>query len=231
MIYKSILSYLIIIILLHSTTGIDAQNATAKTSIEIQGRIVNVNLAPVAFATVALVTLDSIPIDGEISDDLGNFTIASQIAGTYRLMVQHLEYESYYSEPLELTSDKKIVQVEIVLKPSSVSLDEVVVIARKAIIEIQTDKIVFNVSASPSASGTNGLDLLRKSAGVTVDMDNNISLLCKGGVQIYINGVQSRLAGTDLATMLESLSSDNIESIEIISNPSARNLSMTEMWC
>ncbi len=53
-------------------------------------------------------------------------------------------------------------------------------------------------------------------------MDNNISLLGKGGVQIYINGIQSRLVGTDLATMLQSMTSDNIESIEIISNPSSK---------
>ena len=60
-------------------------------------------------------------------------------------------------------------------------------------IEVKADKLVFNVSSSPSASGTNGLDLLKKSPGVTLDLDNSISVLGKSNVQVYLNGIQSRL--------------------------------------
>jgi iron complex outermembrane recepter protein len=221
-IYRFRLSHTLIFFLILCTFSLQAQNALPKNDIEIKGKILNENSNPVAFATVALIDLDSIPVNGEISDETGDFVIAGKVSGTYRLMVQHLEFETYYSEAIQLTPDKKIVYADIVLKSASVKLDEVVVTGRKAMIEIQADKIVFNVSSSPSASGTNGLDLLRKSPGVMVDMDNNISLLGKGGVQIYINGIQSRLAGNDLATMLQSMTSDNIESIEIISNPSAK---------
>src|SRR5690606_40281874 len=86
----------------------------------------------------------------------------------------------------------------------------------------RADKIIFNVSSTPSASGSNGLELLSKSPGVLVDMDRNISLLGKGGVQIYINGRPSRLSGTDLANLLENMTADNIKDIEIISNPSSK---------
>jgi hypothetical protein len=78
------------------------------------------------------------------------------------------------------------------------------------------------VASSPSASGTNGLDLLKKSPGVAVDLDDNISLLGKDNVQVYLNGVPSRLSGNDLTAFLQSLTSDVIESIEIISSPSAK---------
>lgn len=220
--YRFWLSYILIAFIILYTFSLQAQSALPKNDIEIKGKIMNENSAPVAFATIALVTLDSIPVNGEISDDMGYFVLADKVSGTYKLMVQHLEYETYYSEAIQLMPNKKLVYPDIVLKSTSVKIDEVIVTGRKAVIEIQADKIVFNVSSSPSASGTNGLDLLRKSPGVTVDMDNNISLLGKGGVQIYINGIQSRLAGNDLATMLQSMTSDNIESIEIISNPSAK---------
>lgn len=63
---------------------------------------------------------------------------------------------------------------------------------------------------------------MRRAPGVSLDMDNNINLLGKGGVQIYINGRPSRLSGSDLANMLQSVSSDNIETIEIITNPSSK---------
>ena len=220
--YKFRLSCILNVFVLLYSFNLQAQSASPNRESEIQGKIINENSAPVAFATVALITLDSIPVNGEISDEKGDFLIEGKFSGTYRLMVQHLEFETYYSEAFQLNPNEKIKYPYIVLKSASVKLDEVVVTGRKSMIEIQADKIVFNVSSSPSASGTNGLDLLRKSPGVTVDMDNNISLLGKGGVQIYINGIQSRLAGNDLATMLQSLTSDNIESIEIISNPSAK---------
>jgi len=41
-------------------------------------------------------------------------------------------------------------------------------------------------------------------------------------VRIFINGRPSRLSGSDLATMLQSMQSDNIEAIEVITNPSAK---------
>jgi outer membrane receptor protein involved in Fe transport len=41
-------------------------------------------------------------------------------------------------------------------------------------------------------------------------------------VQVYINGRPSRISGADLTNMLEGMQSDNIESIELITNPSAK---------
>jgi len=82
--------------------------------------------------------------------------------------------------------------------------------------------LVFNVSASASTSGVNGLELLGRAPGVRIDMDNNILLLGKSGVQIQINGKPTLLSGSDLATMLQNMTSENIEAIVIISNPSAR---------
>jgi iron complex outermembrane recepter protein len=209
-------------ILTFCSTVLMAQGQMVKSENEIQGRILNDNFAPVAFATIALVNLDSIPKYGEISNESGEFVISNITPGSYRLMIQHLEYEKYYTDVIYLVANEKTEYPDIKLRSTSINLDEVVVTGRKALIEIQADKIVFNVASSPSASGTNGLYLLRKSPGVTIDMDNNIALQGKGGVQIYINGIQSRLSGNDLATMLESMTSDNIEAIEIITNPSSR---------
>ncbi|HMP32437.1 MAG TPA: carboxypeptidase regulatory-like domain-containing protein, partial [Saprospiraceae bacterium] len=204
-------------------SDIKTQNSLPKNDIEINGTLLDVKSAPIAYATIALITLDSAIVKGEISGEKGDFKIFGIAPGNYRLMVQHMEYNTYYTNVLEVNSSKKnITFPDITLSPTVLKLDEVVVNARKVMIEIQADKIVFNVASSPSASGTNGLELLRKSPGVIVDMENNLSLLGKGGVQIFINGVASRLAGNDLATMLQSITSDNVESIEIISNPSSK---------
>ncbi|HMP30232.1 MAG TPA: hypothetical protein PKD85_11570, partial [Saprospiraceae bacterium] len=91
---------------------------------------------PVDFATIALVGIDSIPINGEISNELGEFIIKNIVSGTYRLIVQHLEYETYYSELFQMTSNNYFVYPDIVLIGSSINLDEVVITGRKAMIEI-----------------------------------------------------------------------------------------------
>jgi hypothetical protein len=66
------------------------------------------------------------------------------------------------------------------------------------------------------------LELLRKSPGVLLDRDDNISLAGKNGVQVYIDGRTTPLSGQDLAHYLKSLQSSQVEAIELITNPSAK---------
>lgn len=84
------------------------------------------------------------------------------------------------------------------------------------------DKTVLNVEGSINAVGQDALELLRKSPGVLVDKDENISLSGKNRVQVYIDGRSSPLSGQDLAAYLKTLQYSSIESIEIITNPSAK---------
>ncbi|MBK8390407.1 MAG: hypothetical protein IPL23_14490 [Saprospiraceae bacterium] len=60
-------------------------------------------------------------------------------------------------------------------------MSEVLVTAKKAVIEVHADMMVFNVSASPNTAGNNGLELLGKAPGVIIDPDNNIILQVKMG--------------------------------------------------
>jgi hypothetical protein len=174
------------------------------------------------YASVALLDADSTVITGEISSETGDFKIPVVSSGTYLLRVEHIEYQTYVTEPFRVQVGKSKHLPNLILKSQVNSLGEVVVVHKKDMIEVKANTLIFNVADSPSASGINGLDLLKKSPGVTLDMDNNIALLGKEGVQVYINGVPSRLSGNDLAIYLQSMTSDNIQTIEIITNPSAK---------
>lgn len=59
--------------------------------------------------------------------------------------------------------------------------------------------MILNVEGTINAVGNDALELLRKSPGVMVDKDDNLSLAGKNGVQVYIDGKPSPLAGADLA--------------------------------
>ena len=89
-------------------------------------------------------------------------------------------------------------------------------------VEVKADRTILNVEGTINATGNDALELLRKSPGVTIDKDDNISLSGKNGVQVYIDGKPTPLTGTDLANYLKSLQSSQIESIELITNPSAK---------
>ena len=89
-------------------------------------------------------------------------------------------------------------------------------------IEVRADKTIVNVEGTINAVGNDALELLRKSPGVMVDKDDNISLAGKNGVQVYIDGKPSPFPVPTWPTYLKSLQSAQIEAIEIITNPSAK---------
>jgi iron complex outermembrane receptor protein len=121
-----------------------------------------------------------------------------------------------------VTDESGEIELGETVPSDNLELKEVEIFAQKSMVEVRPDKIVFNVAAMPSASETDALELLRKAPDVNVDMDNNVQLLGMSGVRIFINGRPTRLSGNDLANLLQNMASDNIEDLELISNPSSK---------
>lgn len=109
-----------------------------------------------------------------------------------------------------------------VLTEAAKTIGDVVVTARKPMIEVKADKVVFNVESSINATGNNALELLGKSPGVLVDNNESISMKGKNGVKIYIDGKMTQLDSKSLADYLKSINSSDIEAIEMIANPGAK---------
>ena len=177
---------------------------------------------PVNGATVTLLLAkDSSAIKYAVSKADGKYAFTKMAAGNYLTRISSVGYEPVLSAGFAVGSDDMQLPA-VVLQKQSKDLGAVVVTAKKPIVEIKADKTVLNVEGTINAVGTDALELLRKSPGVMVDKDDNLSLSGKNGVQVYIDGKPSPLSGTDLADYLKSMQSSNIESIEIITNPSAK---------
>lgn len=101
------------------------------------------------------------------------------------------------------------------------ALKEVAVRAKKKLAEQKLDRIVINISALLSNTGTNALEVLNNLPGVEV-LDNTISLKGRQGVMVYIDDRPTYLSGKDLGNYLATLPSGTIDKIEIMSNPPAR---------
>ena len=189
---------------------------------QIKGFVFGPGNEPAIYSTVVLLNKDSVLVKGTLSQLDGMFLLDKVETGDYFLQIRNIEFNTYTTKRFSVDQNDLIDLENILLTPSNTQINEVVVTAQKALIEVHPDKMVFNVASSVNASGSSGLELLSKAPGVILDMDNNIILQGKSGVIIYINGRPSRLSGQDLTNMLQGMRSDNIESVEIITNPSSR---------
>ncbi|HSU28205.1 MAG TPA: TonB-dependent receptor [Chitinophagaceae bacterium] len=165
---------------------------------------------------------DSSTVKLGITADNGHFVITASKSGQYLISATHVGYVQQYSRVFELSGSGEMNLGELSLPKFTGEMKGVTVTAQKPMVEMKADKMILNVEGTINAVGNDALELLRKSPGVMIDKDDNISLAGKNGVAIYIDGKPNPLSGADLANFLKNLQSAQIESIEIITNPSAK---------
>jgi outer membrane receptor protein involved in Fe transport len=98
-----------------------------------------------------------------------------------------------------------------------------VVAAPRPKVRERVDRTVYSITDDLQAEAGSVADLLRDVPSVDVDLDGNPSIRGDSGVQILIDGRPAPwLNGQDRGAILQMLGADNIASIEVITNPSAR---------
>lgn len=176
-----------------------------------------------ANASVSLLNAkDSSVVKLALTNTSGEYHFININKGYYFTRANFVGYAYSTSPVFEVAGNIDINLAAISLAKSNNTLQDVVVTSKKPIVEVKADKTILNVENTINSIGSDALELLRKSPGVMVDKDDNISLSGKNGVKIYIDGRPSPLTGTDLSYYLKSIQSSQIESIEIITNPSAK---------
>ena len=151
----------------------------------------------------------------------GVFIFSNIPEGSYYLQINANGYQDYKSEQIV----KKSISISlppVTLIEKTNQLDEVVVKSKKPIVQVLADKTVFNVQNTLNATGITGFELLRKAPGIIIDNNDNIIVEGKTGILIYIDGKQSYLTGAELINFLKTLQSNDIDSIEIITQPSSK---------
>jgi iron complex outermembrane recepter protein len=197
--------------------------AIAQTGSTIKGKISDNNGKALQSVTVSLLkSTDSSLVKADVTDANGAFEMVYGKEGKYLLSYVMIGFERTYSSVFEVKNGQGFDAGNITLQPAATKLQDVTVTSRKPMIEIKADKTVFNVENSINATGSNALELLQKSPGIQVDNNENISMKGKTGVRIYVDGKMTQLGSQDLAAYLKSINSNDVEAIEMISNPSAR---------
>ena len=188
---------------------------------EIAGNVTDAEGNPSGYTTILLHSMpDSSIAKTALSAKDGTYTLVSLAAGEYRLSASNAG-QNFLSERFSLAEGEKK-SLAVSLASPVKQLDEVQIRARRPLVEVRPDMTVFNVEGQAIAIGENAFELLRKAPGVLIDNNDNLILAGKSGVRIYIDGKPSPLSTADLANMLKGMQSNQIELIEIITNPSAR---------
>ncbi len=201
------------------SSGLLAQKATP---FQVTGELVDGELdEALGFANVVVYTPGDSLVGGTTSDIDGRFAVRLPRAGTYRLEASFIGYADQVREVVVTKGEPTVALPVISLAAGGTDLDEVVVTAERALMELGLDRKVFNVENNIAAAGGSATDLLRNLPSVSVDLDGNVSLRGSGNVRFLINGRPSGLTSDDPAAFLASLSASNIERIEIITNPGA----------
>ncbi len=196
----------------------------AQTTGKITGSVKDATNQQILNATISLLkNTDSSILKTVVANQQGVYTIENIKKGGYLVAASSAGHKTVYSKLVTISAAVPSVSLPVLqLETINKDLKEVTVTSKKLFIERKIDKTVINVDASVTNAGTTAMDVLEKSPGVTVDKDGNISLKGKQGVMVMLDGKPSYLTGADLANLLRSMSSANLEQIEIMTNPSAK---------
>ncbi len=188
----------------------------------ITGRIVDTDTqSPIQYADVALFVQGSKKLTtGVTSDSLGLFTLPSVNAGSYTLRVTYIGYRTI-NKPVVASGDTLRLDT-LRMVSNSRKLGEVEVIGEAPQVRFELDKKVFSVDQNISAAGGSATDILKNIPSVDVDTQGNVSLRNNPNVEVWIDGKASGLTADNRAQVLEQMPAESIESVEIMTNPSAK---------
>ncbi len=194
-----------------------AQNAS------ITGTLQNDQQEPVQFSNIILYqSADSSLVKVEPSDDEGKFRFSGLSAGNYYLVATYVGLADLKETGLNLTDGQTLELGTLTFQPTAVELTGATVTATRAMVEVKPDRTVFNVQGTINSTGSDAIELLRKAPGVMIDNNDNINVLGRSGVLLYVDGKRLPLTGEDLKAYLQSLPADQIDRFDIITNPGAK---------
>ena len=199
-----------------------ATSALAQTT--LTGRALDgATQAGLSFANVVLKTDGPAGkvVQAVVAGETGAFTLLGVPTGRYQLQVLQLGFTTL-TQPVSVAAGPLTLDLgPLALQPAAQSLSEVVVIARKPLLEQKPDRVTMNVDGSLLTIGNSAYEVLAAAPAVQLVEGRPLTFRGKTGVLIFLNG--KRLpGGTSLEALLASIPGEQLDRIELISNPSAK---------
>lgn len=175
----------------------------------------------VGASVLIMKSIDSTLVKGGVTSQSGLFVFDNILPGGYFIQIQMVGFKRAYLSEFDIRSlsDAKDFGF-LTLEEEVNTLTEVSVKKEKVFVEQLGDRLLINLDGKSTSKGGTVLDLLQVMPGVSTSKQNNaIFLNGKEGVLIMINGRPTRLPMTAIFEMLNGMSPDQVDKIELISIP------------
>ena len=204
----------LIVLLGLSVLGTHAQNG------EIKGMVFDPESEQsIPFASVALMNGEEIAA-GTVSDASGKFSLNNLKFGEYSLVVSFIGYQAKTIEKVVLSKEKRTKDLaNISLATSNVKLNDVNVTAMAKSVTNKIDRRSYRATDFATARGGSATDVLNKLPSVSVDPDGAVSVRGTTDFMVYLNGKPTKMSAS---VLLGQIQSENIESVDVITVPTAR---------
>lgn len=193
----------------------------ALTNKGIEAASVQIFILPRKGSSAAV---SDLPAGGMLTQPNGDFSIENLPAkDSFKLVISAIGFEEKALR-IAFPARKKNATPEmgslasdlgnITLAQDAQFLNSVTVVGQKPGLEMGIDRKIFNVEKNITATGGTAVDIMKNIPSVTVDVDGNV-LLRNASPKIFVDGLPTILT-------LDQIPADNIERIELITNPSAK---------
>ncbi len=191
---------------------------------KISGVLIDsVSNQPIEFASISLVEIKSNrPIDGTTTDDKGKFQMKNIADGNYKILISFIGYKGKQIQKIKIDGRTNLNLDNVVLTPDVVQLNAVNVVGQAEMIEERVDRLVYNAEKDIASKGGDATEVMRKVPMLSVDLDGNVSLRGSTNVKVLINNKPSTILASSVADALKQIPADMIESVEVITTPSAK---------
>jgi hypothetical protein len=205
---------LISTLILFFQLSVNAQQATVSGEVKD-----NSTKEVLPYVTVAVTNSNLKSVAVGITDDHGIFRLENLPIGKMTITFSFIGYQTY-SQPFDVIQNKTKIELGIInLKTDAVQLNAVEINTEKPNINLKLDKKVFEVGKDVLSQNGSAHDVLNGVPSVAVSPTGSVSLRGNSSVLVLINGRQS---GLTQGNALDQIAADQIERIEVITNPSSR---------
>lgn len=200
--------------------SIKVKKGSGKNPTTISGKIVDGYNRPLPFAHIILTNVETEKQAKTISQDDGSFLLKTT-SGEYYLSISMLGFKKL-SQKINILSDTDL--ETIVLHEENTELDEVVInkkIAKK--ITHTANGMTFDIKNDTLLNKKPIAEILSYLPGLRVDdQEGTINMIGKNTIMILIDGKSTRVSVNMLFRMLESMTGERLDNVEIIQTPSAK---------
>lgn len=193
---------------------------SSAQELTIKGKVLDdATKQPIAYASVELWSNDSVLLTGVATDKEGRFSLTGSVEKRPFLKVGFIGYQPFVITPQFAKGGREINMQDIFLTTAAGTMQNVVIQGQRRSASVQIDKQVISAKQFQTAQNGTGLDVLQKLSSVTVTNEGEIALRGSTGFVVFINGKRSN---REPAEVLSQLPANSIESIEVITSPSAK---------